>query len=250
MIRMNIAIADDSAGDRDALSSILKEYAAVNGMDIRIHPFESAQELLEGYWPLRYTVIFLDIYMDGTDGVTAAENIRGKDKDTFMVFLTTSREHYLKAFHTHAFDYIEKPAAPDKIYRVMDDICRKISVPSPCLKLSCGRKELLLPYADIVSVTASAHNIEIVDKDNYVYRQRRSFASVSGELFKDSRFLLIIRGVCVNMDYIQGIEGGAVKIHGKIFPCSLMKQELLIETWKNHIFTTLRNEARERRKHG
>ena len=121
MIRMNIAIADDSAGDRDALSSILKEYAAVNGMDIRIHPFESAQELLEGYWPLRYTVIFLDIYMDGTDGVTAAENIRGKDKDTFMVFLTTSREHYLKAFHTHAFDYIEKPADPDKIYRVMDE---------------------------------------------------------------------------------------------------------------------------------
>ena len=57
-------------------------------------------------------------------------------------------------------------------------------------------------------------------------------------------------GVCVNMDYIQGIEGGAVKIHGKIFPCSLMKQEQLIETWKNHIFTTLRNEAKERRKYG
>ena len=55
---MNIAIVDDNAADLNALSSIFKEYAAVNGLEAGIASFNSAEELLENYRPLQYTVIF------------------------------------------------------------------------------------------------------------------------------------------------------------------------------------------------
>ncbi len=246
---MNIAIVDDRKEDREELSSVLKAYAAASGEELSIQQFDSAEALLERYQPFQYTMIFLDIYMDGMTGMQAAERIREKDGDTLLIFLTTSVEHRADALHNHAFDYIEKPIDQASIYRIMDDILRRTTALEESLNFSMNRTDFAICYRDIMAVSASSHSVFVYDKDGTEYRTRLSFTSISEDLLKDRRFLPIIRGVIVNMDYIQDFRNGVCFLaRDREFPCTLRKEKQLIRTWQNYNFQKLRNEAGRRRR--
>lgn len=244
---MNIAIVDDSREDMIALEEILKKYSKASGVEFCIRRFSNAEELLSGYKPYFYTAIFLDIYLDKMTGTEAAEKIRKEDSDTFIIFLTTSREHRAEAFRTHAYDYIEKPVSIAEIFRVMDDMLKKKSVRQPGLTFLCNRKQETVTFRDIVLVSSSLHNVEIRDARGNIYRPRISFSSVSEELLSDRQFLLISRGAIVNMNYVENFDQGICFLKGNVrIPCNLRREKELINTWQNYIFTVIRGEAMER----
>lgn len=168
---MNIAIVDDKSEEREALKTLLTEYTAINSLEIILHEFPSGEIFLSEYTPFTYTVVFLDIYMNGMTGVETAEKIRKTDTDTPVIFLTTSREHMGNAFSVHAFDYIEKPADREKLFTCMDDLLKtKTALYSETLHFSQDRIEHRLPFPDIVSVnTAKTNYLDITDKKGKVY---------------------------------------------------------------------------------
>ena len=69
---MNIAIVEDMHVDAEILRAQLLAYASQKRLRMDIHCFSSAEELLAEYHPLKYTVVFLDIFMNGMNGVEAA----------------------------------------------------------------------------------------------------------------------------------------------------------------------------------
>ena len=97
---MNIAIVDDMSIERKVLMKILQDYADQNHIEITLMPFSCAEELLADYHPLQYTILFLDIYMDGMTGVEAAEKIRLSDPDTYI-------------YHDFSLDGMELPPEPE-----------------------------------------------------------------------------------------------------------------------------------------
>ena len=151
---MNIAIVDDIPEETEPLKEYLAEYASVNKLDFSLEEYESAEALLEDYRPFRYTMIFMDIYMEGMTGVEAAKKIRLTDSDTFLIFLTNSLEFMPEAFSLHAFEYMEKPVKRDRIFTILDDILKldtDRSV-SPLLEFISNRNKVLLPYDSIVFI--------------------------------------------------------------------------------------------------
>ena len=245
---MNIAIVDDRKEDREKLGGILLKYANAGNEKLNIQYFESAEALLDNYQLFLYTILFMDIYMDGMSGMQAAEIIRKTDSDVILVFLTTSAEHHVAALHNHAFDYIEKPAKQVQVFRIMDDILKRKTDLTQSLSFSVNRTKYHLALNDIVAISASSHNIEIYDKHSNTYAPRLTFSSVCDEIFQDKRFLLIMRGVIVNMDFIQSFRSGVCHLAGGMqFPCNLRKEKQFVSTWQNYIFQKLRKEAMERR---
>ena len=87
VIAMNIAIVDDSASDRRHLEQILQKYAAINQLDMNIEHFSGGEAFLNHYQPYQYTIIFLDIFMNGITGIKTAEIIRETDEESVLVFL-------------------------------------------------------------------------------------------------------------------------------------------------------------------
>jgi len=72
---------------------------------------------------------------------------------------------------------------------------------------------------------------------------------VANPLGEDKRFLLVNRGVLVNMDYILHFDGGTCVMTGEvIFPVNLRKSKLMEQTWQNYMFTKVRNEMKGRAK--
>lgn len=246
---MNIAIVDDRKEERALLKPLLLEYAASNNLEISLHEFPCGEDFLAEHSPFRFTVIFLDIYMDGMTGVETAERIRKTDTDTPVIFLTTSRDHMGRAFSIHAFDYIEKPADREKLFKCMDDLLKtKTVLYSKTLDFSQDRTDHRLPFPNIVSVhTAESNYLDITDRKGEVYHIRMTFSAVCEQLCPDSRFLLVNRGLLINMDYIVRFEDGACVLKdGREYRVFTKKLKETEQKWQNYIFHRIRSGQKER----
>ncbi len=101
---MNILITDDEPLARERLRSMLDELAhavvaeAANG--------EQALQLCEQQ---QIDVILLDIRMPGMDGLETAHHLMQMPDPPAIIFTTAYDEYALKAFKTHAVDYLLKP---------------------------------------------------------------------------------------------------------------------------------------------
>ncbi len=244
---MNIAVVDDLESEREKLKACLEEYIQSSRIHCHVRVFENADELLENYKPLLYTVIFLDIYMPGRNGIEAANEIRAVDSDTILVFLTDSMEHMPEAFNCHAYDYIQKPAKPERIKKIMDEITRSQTRADKELTFICDRESYSLPYKDIVALCSAGHYLEISDKNGNTYTTRMTFATVSKEFESENRFLLINRGILVNMDYILNFGNGMCHLEGNIsMPSNVRNSKNIEEIWHNYLFSKLRRKSMER----
>lgn len=242
---MNIALVDDMPQDLKGFVAVLQDYAAINQLPLEVTTFTSAEAFLADYQPLKYTVIFLDIYMDGITGIQAAEQIRRRDQDTILVFLTTSDEHRAEAFQYHAYDYVRKPVDAGQLFRVMDDILRRHTEwMEQRFSFSSNRREYSLPHGDIMYVQSAGHMVEVVDRNGRSYSARSTFAQVCEQLEGDKRFLLILRGILVNMDYITGITRDSCFLQGeRRLPLNVKKRKTIEQLWHNYKFAKIRSAA-------
>jgi len=243
---MNIAIVDDLKTDSDLLKSILMSYSYENSLDLSISTFSGGEEFLSEYEIYNYTLIFMDIYMDGISGIETAKRIRETDTDTSIIFLTSSSDFMPEAFSIHAYDYISKPAEKGRLYKVMDDFLKKKTMTTdvPYLFFTYEKDDVSVPYSDIALIRSIGHYMEIILKNQRTYKVRMTFSSISDILSEDIRFLSVMRGILVNMDYITSLKDGSCLIAGDIqTPITLKKEKQLEQIWKNYIFNKIRNES-------
>ena len=248
MFHLNIALVDDIQSELDTLSQILGEYAAASQLDLTLHCFHSAEDVLTEYQPFRYTVIFMDIYMEGMTGMEATERIRAVDRDTLIIFLTTSGEHMPHAFRYHAYDYIRKPAEKARLFAVMDDILRRHTEisDSPKITFTSNRRDYSIPCSDIIYIRTEANYLGIMDKSGNTYRTRMTFSAIKHRLRENNHFLQILRGVLVNMDYIENFDDGICHLTGDIkFPVNVRNAKKIEQVWRNYVFSGMRRKQRD-----
>ncbi len=245
---MNIAIIDDIPDEIKEVTALLKQYAALNQMEIEIDRFSCAETFLKKYRPLLFTVIFMDIYMEGMTGIEAAGLIRGTDRSAALIFLTTSEEHRADAFRCHAYDYLTKPVQKDSLFRTMDDLLRiKTETDEQTFLFSSNRREYSLPYSEIACIRTESNGsnyLEIIDASGNTYRTRMTFSSVSRQLMEDNRFILLQACVLVNLEHIAMLkENCAVLASGEHLPFSSRKAKEIRHVWQNYMFSNIRDKS-------
>ena len=241
---MNIAVIDDTMVDRKLLTKTLKDYLSANGLDADISVFENADDFIKDYRPLMYTVVFMDIFMTGMNGVEAAMELRKQDLDTILVFLTSSGEHRPEAFSAHAYDYLQKPVDRKRLFALMDDIMKLRPESGKAFTFLADRTEQSIPFSEITAVRSDGHYLEINDRSGESYRTRLTFSAAEDQLSKDSRFLLVLRGVIVNMDHILSFSDDGCELTGGIkLPINVRNSRRLEQIWKNYLFAKVRRET-------
>ncbi|MEW5895790.1 MAG: response regulator [Candidatus Omnitrophota bacterium] len=105
MLYDRIAVVDDNPKTLDAIKVLLeKNYDLVM--------FSSGEELLSYLKAQnRLSLIILDVYLKGTDGLTTLSEIRKNDKKVPIIIMTAfgTKELIIQALQNHADDFIEKP---------------------------------------------------------------------------------------------------------------------------------------------
>ena len=76
---MKIAIVDDFADERALLRRRLKRQFAQRGVQADFFEYENGTSFLSAAAKEQFTVLFLDIYMDGKNGIDVAKEFRKTD---------------------------------------------------------------------------------------------------------------------------------------------------------------------------
>ncbi len=249
---MNIAIVDDDIRECDKLSETIKEYAAQAKLPLTLSVYHSAEEILASYRPYAFTAIFMDVYMDGMTGVEAARDILAADSHAIIIFLTSSTNHMSDAFSIHAYDYIGKPAERSRIFKVLDDVLMRQTEfdADEGLSFESDKDTISLAYHDIAYVKTGDRNyLDITDGSGNTYSTRLTFSEVVQILQADRRFLLILRGILVNMEFIIRIKDGVCYLaDGLTLPVNVKKQKELEAVWQNFKLDSNRNDRQRRRR--
>ena len=111
------------------------------------------------------------------------------------------------------------------------------------LSFVVNRESHSISYSDILFVRSSDHYAEIHTQLGHTYITRMNFSSISEQLTDDPRFLLIIRGILINMDKIVRFAGHSCYLENSVqLPVNVRNSKKIEQIWKNYIFQKIRSE--------
>ncbi len=117
MRTVRIVVCDDEATMLDALRRKIELFCAERGTACEVVCFCSGEEALrEERAP---DILFLDIQMPGLNGMEVASQMRGRYRNTILIFVTALSEYVYEAFDVGAFHYLVKPFQESKLREVL-----------------------------------------------------------------------------------------------------------------------------------
>lgn len=110
-----VAVCDDNRETAEQIGEIIKNYDNNYVVDI----FGDGKELLASRE--QYEVLFLDIDMEGIDGIETARKLRERDKNVKIIYVTSYTDYVNYAFSVHAFAYLLKPVSEKEIHSQLEE---------------------------------------------------------------------------------------------------------------------------------
>ncbi|WP_297437581.1 LytTR family DNA-binding domain-containing protein [uncultured Clostridium sp.] len=114
---LNIAICDNEEVYICAILEILEEQVSLMNVKINFESYNSAEELLEVVEeePLKYPIMFLDIFMDKMTGIELSRKVKELNKSIDIIFITSTKEFVFDAYDIGALNYILKPIDKNRL---------------------------------------------------------------------------------------------------------------------------------------
>lgn len=120
-ISIRTFIVDDEAPARRELRFLLEKLPECQ----IVGEAASGEEAIEALSNLEVDVLFLDIHLHDTDGISVARTLLAKGRLPLVVFATAYDSYALKAFEVHALDYILKPFDPQRLETTWNQVLER-----------------------------------------------------------------------------------------------------------------------------
>lgn len=234
---MRIAIVDDIAAERNLLHTRLNYKLKQRSIQADVLEYESGEAFLADAEQQPFTVVFLDIYMDGMSGMEAAKALRKLDTDCLLIFTTTSTDHALEGFQVRAMHYLVKPHTEQDLTALIDEILSRIPQPDNYLTVKVSGSDIQLPFKEMLYAEHFSHMIHVHTTENRVLTTRMSFGQFTAHLKEDDRFFLCSRGIVINMEHAVDFDGTAFLLdNGSSIPVSRDLIKTARQTFMNFLF--------------
>lgn len=134
-MKINTIIIDDEPLARKGLALRLSQYPELNVMAECKNGVDAVALIPQ----LRPDLIFLDIQMPGLNGFQVISKLRELNQPVPMVIFVTAYDTYaIRAFDTHALDYVLKPVDEKRLKAALDKVIKHVA-----LHTETGHKETL-----------------------------------------------------------------------------------------------------------
>ncbi len=241
---MRIAIVDDRREDREKLQTLVTEYFAQHSMVAEITCFASGDELLQNFQPGTFQCMFLDIYMEGMDGMDTARRIYHEDPACDLIFCTTSISHAVTSYEVRAAWYLTKPLSVQQLTTALDIVCKNLLHTNRSIRVHVRGNTLSLRLDEIYYMDSHDRKARIHLKARTL-EVEEAVSDVMDLLSKDERFLPCNRNTMVNMDHIDRVEEDDFLLkNGAIVPLKQRGRAVLKKAYLAWTLKDLRKENR------
>ncbi|MCR5491568.1 MAG: LytTR family DNA-binding domain-containing protein [Bacilli bacterium] len=214
---IKIAIVEDRPEERDELVALLHRYEEENNEPMQLHYFEDGFAFLDSYRP-DYDVVFMDIMMQGIDGIKASKSLREVDPEVVLVFVTSLAQYAIEGYTVEAMDFIVKPVEYARVQSVLDRAKHKIATKQTAeivLKIQSS-VFVRVSVKDIIYIYAEEHMLTYVtNKERYEVWDSLTSALAA---LPSQQFYRISRSRIINLAYVKGLSKDDVTMtNGEVF---------------------------------
>ena len=221
MIR--IAICDDEKHMSDHIRAMASDFFRKKNREIQLRTFLSGEELLN--YDGQIDILFLDIQMNGMDGLETARKLRAGKFRGFLIFITVLKEMVFQSFEVQAYDYLVKPVDEKQFRKTMERLYASMQNTSEdSLLVQQGYERRIVPKDEIVFC-------EVIDRKIYLnlasgevvdyYERIENLETKLG-----SHFFRCHRSYLINLKHLKGYKNGtACMDNGKEVPVSRLRSK-------------------------
>lgn len=222
---IRIAICDDEDTVVDVMLSAIRSAFAKRGVQLEIETFLSAEPLRRSMKLRAFDLLFLDIEMPGTDGISFAEQLRKDYDETEIIFVSGREDRVFDTFKVRPFGFIRKSNFLHDLGRVIDSYLDKLAGGKSDFMTVHGKGGYMnIPVLSIMWIEGRGkmQSIHMDDKRGEI-NIYSSMEKLSSD-FSDKGFLRIHKGILVNYRYIARIFAAEIELtDGTRLPISRRK---------------------------
>jgi len=228
---LRIAVCDDDAVDRAEIVSYINNYIFEKGYHAFIDEFESSEGFLASNTE-KYGIVFLDIFMNGINGMEAAKILFRNNNRTKIVFCSSSAEFGVESYDVRAIRYLVKPILQERIYDILEYFFH-VYTTLRTITVKVGRIEESLYVNDILWIESERHNCIIHTKRGDTVT-RATFDQLRTQLPPDE-FVQPIRYAMVNLRAVTETPSSVIVLeNGESIPIVKESRETVKKAYVNY----------------
>lgn len=105
---VTIGIVEDQKEDKEKITAFIDQYKKENNEQIVLKYYDNGNIFIEKY-KSDCDIIFMDIDMPVLNGFDASVELRKKDKNVVLIFITNLNQYAINGYSVSAFDFVVKP---------------------------------------------------------------------------------------------------------------------------------------------
>ena len=238
---LHIAVCDDDIKMLGEVKQILTDYCKAKKLAFKISAYCDGTDLLAS--EESFSVIFLDIEMQQSNGIEVAQKIRRMDMNVPIVYITSYIDYWRRAYKVHAFDFITKPFKPEDLYKVMKDYLAALDDASEeTITLPTDDGVVCFKMNDIYYFMFEAKKKVYVHTADGRVLVRENITDIYYNILNKERFYQTRRDCVLNLKYVQKIQNEFVIImkNGDMLPLAQKKKDEFVRKLSNVFVETLK----------
>lgn len=220
---LRIAVVENELEERQHICSCIAEYFRDKEISADLCEYGDGTEIAEAARE-PFDVIFMDIDMEGLDGMGAARQIRKFDSQVMIVFITNMAGYAIEGYSVQALDFLVKPVSAVRMEEELDKILEIARKRNPGKIAVKGEGKLYqIDINDIFYVEMYGRKIRL--------HRRQGVLEVNGtlryfeELLSQAPFFRCHQAFLVNMGYVSFIGKCDVEVEGDKVPVSRQRKK-------------------------
>ena len=158
---ITIAICDDEKIIAEQIKRLASIFFRAKNMETSIICFSCGEELLR--YDKSIDILFLDIQMEGMDGMETARKLRSRNFKGYLIFVTVLEEMVFQSFEVQAYDYLVKPVEEKRFAKTMERLFASMqNVSEEKLLVQKGYERSIISFEEIVFA-------EVIDRKVYLH---------------------------------------------------------------------------------
>lgn len=236
---LRILYCDDEPAQEIYLKRAVQKWEETGRDTVRLQTFRSAEEVLfELDQTIPYDLRLLDIQMKQMNGMELAHEIRKRDRNVAIAFLTNDPGFVFEGYDVEAVGYMMKPVDPAQLASLLDRIAEKKGQEKRYLIFRYSGEDYRLEEQEIVYLESDGHYIRIHGTEGS-YDVKEKFQNMIDVLEGDG-WIRPHRSYFVNLGYVEKLPvPSCVMENGERIPVSRGRyrevNEAFIDYYKNRM---------------